>query len=43
MFAVLKKLENVYQFFFFESKSSSFTKCQKISSFLFLAILIIPN
>ena len=39
----LKKLENVYHFFFFESKSSSFTKCQKISSFLFLANLILPN
>ena len=39
----LKKLENVYHFFFFQSKSSNFRKCQKISSLLFLVNLIFPN
>ena len=39
----LKKLENVCLFFFFQSKSSNFRKCQKISSFLFLLNLIFPN
>ncbi len=39
----LKKLENVYLFFFFQSKSSNFSKCQKISSLLFLVNLIFPN
>ena len=39
----LKKLENVCLFFFFQSKSSNPSKCQKISSLLFLVNLIFPN